>query len=91
MSGRYDVVIVGAANAALCAAHAAREQVERVLVLEKAPRERAGGNTFFTAGAFRVACVMKFADFMGRVRTMSVKASSWKELFFPEVHKLPGS
>jgi tricarballylate dehydrogenase len=55
VTSRYDVVIVGAANAALCAAHAARERVERVLVLEKAPRERAGGNTFFTAGAFRVA------------------------------------
>ena len=55
MTDRYDVVIVGAANAALCAAHAAREHVERILVLEKAPVERAGGNTFFTAGAFRVA------------------------------------
>ena len=55
MTSKYDVVIVGAANAALCAAHAARERVERVLVLEKAPREQAGGNTFFTAGAFRVA------------------------------------
>jgi tricarballylate dehydrogenase len=52
---RYDVVIVGGGNAAFCAAHAAREHVERVLVLEKAPRDRAGGNSFFTAGAFRVA------------------------------------
>src|SRR3954451_508366 len=49
----YDVIIVGAGNAALCAAHAAREQVMRVLVLEKAPREWAGGNSFFTAGATR--------------------------------------
>src|SRR4051794_33158774 len=49
----YDVVIVGAGNAALCAAHAAREQVERVLVLEKAPRAWIGGNSYFTAGAFR--------------------------------------
>src|SRR3712207_6394817 len=52
MSG-HDVVIVGAGNAAFCAAHAARERVERVVVLEKAPREWAGGNTYFTAGAFR--------------------------------------
>jgi tricarballylate dehydrogenase len=50
---RYDVVVVGAGNAAFCAAHAARERVERVLVLEKAPREWIGGNTYFTAGAFR--------------------------------------
>jgi tricarballylate dehydrogenase len=49
----YDVVIVGAGNAAFCAAHAARERVERVVVLEKASREWAGGNTYFTAGAFR--------------------------------------
>src|SRR5258708_10262958 len=51
----YDVVVVGGGNAAFCAAHAARESVERVLMLEKAPVDRAGGNTFFTAGAFRIA------------------------------------
>jgi tricarballylate dehydrogenase len=50
----WDVVIVGGGNAALSAAHAARERVERVLVLEKAPREWAGGNSYFTAGAFRM-------------------------------------
>ncbi len=49
----YDVVVVGAGNAAFSAAHAAREQVERVLVLEKAPRQWAGGNSYFTAGATR--------------------------------------
>src|SRR5439155_1764103 len=40
-------------NAALCAALAAREGVSSVLVLEKAPRERRGGNTYFTGAAFR--------------------------------------
>ena len=49
----YDVVVVGAGNAAFCAAHAARERVGWVMVLEKAPREWAGGNTYFTAGASR--------------------------------------
>jgi tricarballylate dehydrogenase len=48
-----DVVVVGAGNAAFSAAHAARERVSRVLVLEKAPREWLGGNSYFTAGAFR--------------------------------------
>ena len=55
MRERYDVVIVGAGNAAFCAAHAAREGAGRVLMLEKAPRERTGGNSYFTAGAFRTA------------------------------------
>ncbi len=50
---RYDVVVVGEGNAALSAAHSARERAERVLVLEKAPREWAGGNSYFTAGAIR--------------------------------------
>jgi tricarballylate dehydrogenase len=50
---RFDVVIAGGGNAAFCAAHAAREKAERVLILEKAPKEWAGGNSYFTAGAFR--------------------------------------
>src|ERR671916_896120 len=53
MKARYDVVIVGAGNAAFSAAHASIERVGRVLVLEKAPREWAGGNSYFTAGAIR--------------------------------------
>jgi tricarballylate dehydrogenase len=57
MGQSFDVVVVGGGNAAFCAAHAARELVPRVLVLEKAPRDRAGGNTYFTAGAFRFAYV----------------------------------
>jgi tricarballylate dehydrogenase len=50
---RYDVVIAGAGNAAFSAAHAAAERGQQVLVLEKAPHEWAGGNTYFSAGAFR--------------------------------------
>ncbi len=50
-----EVVIVGGGNAALCAALAAREAGARVALLEKAPRPERGGNSFFTAGAFRFA------------------------------------
>ncbi|HEX2171085.1 MAG TPA: FAD-dependent tricarballylate dehydrogenase TcuA, partial [Dehalococcoidia bacterium] len=51
----YDVVVVGAGNAALCAALAAQEQGARVLVLEKAPQHLRGGNSYFTGGGFRFA------------------------------------
>jgi len=54
MTPEYDVIVVGAGNAAFCAALAARETRERVLVLERAPQDEAGGNTRFTAGAMRV-------------------------------------
>lgn len=53
MSETYDIVVVGGGNAAFSAAHAASEFGARVLVLEKAPRRWAGGNSYFTAGAFR--------------------------------------
>jgi tricarballylate dehydrogenase len=52
---RCDVVIVGAGNAAMCAALAAREQGATVIVLERAPEDESGGNTRFTAGAIRFA------------------------------------
>jgi tricarballylate dehydrogenase len=48
-----DVVVVGAGNAALCAALAAREQGVKVLVLERAPEQERGGNSRYTAGAIR--------------------------------------
>src|SRR5499427_3867983 len=50
-----DVLIVGAGNAALCAAISAHENGARVLMLEAAPFEERGGNSHFTGGAFRFA------------------------------------
>jgi tricarballylate dehydrogenase len=46
-------VVVGAGNAALSAALAAREAGARVTVLEKASAAERGGNTYFTGGGFR--------------------------------------
>ena len=57
---KYDVVVVGAGNAAFCAALAAAEKGAKVLMLERAPKELMGGNTRFTAGAFR--CVYDGVD-----------------------------
>src|SRR6186997_558434 len=55
-----DVIIVGAGNAAFCAAHAAAEHGVSVLVIERAPEDESGGNSRFTAGAFR--CVYDGVD-----------------------------
>lgn len=49
----FDVVVVGAGNAALCAALAARERGASVLVLEKAAEHARGGNSYFSGGLFR--------------------------------------
>ena len=51
----YDVVVVGAGNAALAAAVSARENGASVLVLEKAPKNMRGGNTHWSGGLFRFA------------------------------------
>jgi tricarballylate dehydrogenase len=55
MAEQFDVVVVGAGNAAFCAALAARESGCNVLVLERAPELENGGNSRFTAGGFRFA------------------------------------
>jgi len=50
----YDVIVVGGGNAAFCAGLAAQEQGAKVLMLEAAPEDEAGGNSRFTAGSIRV-------------------------------------
>ena len=64
-----DVVVVGAGNAAMCAALAAREQGAEVVVLESAPEAESGGNSRFTAGAMRVA--FEGADDLARVMELT--------------------
>ncbi|MDA7965221.1 FAD-dependent tricarballylate dehydrogenase TcuA [Ruegeria sp.] len=51
----WDTIIIGAGNAAFCAAHAARENGASVLMLECAPEAENGGNSRYTAGAIRFA------------------------------------
>ena len=49
----YDVIVIGAGNAGLTAALAARQQETRVLLLDKCPKAVRGGNTRFSGGGFR--------------------------------------
>ena len=51
----YDVIVVGSGNAGFSAAAAAKERSPdlKVLLLEKSPESWAGGNSTFTAGAYR--------------------------------------
>jgi tricarballylate dehydrogenase len=53
MSEVWDVVVIGSGSAALCAAIAAKEKGSRVLIIEKATEDLAGGNSKYTAGAMR--------------------------------------
>ncbi|OZM81423.1 FAD-dependent tricarballylate dehydrogenase TcuA [Pseudonocardia sp. MH-G8] len=55
MHEETDVVVIGGGNAGFSAAHAAAERGRRVLLLEKGDPELAGGNSYFTAGAVRIA------------------------------------
>ena len=52
MAGK-TIIIVGSGNAALCAGISALEKGAEVLLIEKAPKEQAGGNSRYTAGAMR--------------------------------------
>src|SRR6266478_6649918 len=48
LTRKFDVLVVGGGNAALCAAISARRSGASVLVLEAAPRFYRGGNTRHT-------------------------------------------
>lgn len=50
-----DVIVVGGGNAGFTAAHAAATRGRKVILLEKGTPELAGGNSFYTAGATRIA------------------------------------
>lgn len=50
-----DVIVVGGGNAGFTAAHSARARGRSVILLERGGDDDAGGNSFYTAGATRIA------------------------------------
>ena len=83
----YDVVVVGAGNAALNAAISAREQRATVLVLEKAPIYFRGGNSYFTAGGFRFTFddredILKMVPDMSEEEARAIEVGSYRETDF---------
>ena len=59
-----------------------KESVDKILGLMNDPQMK------YTMAPERV---LPFAEFMHRIGTLKNKPASWKDLFFPEVHDLPGS
>jgi tricarballylate dehydrogenase len=55
LPSRVDVVVVGAGNAALCSALTAAEEGASVVILERMPEAKRGGNGVFTGGFLRFA------------------------------------
>jgi NitT/TauT family transport system substrate-binding protein len=59
-----------------------RDNVDRILALMSDPQVR------YTLAPERV---LPYASFMNDIGTLKNKPSSWKDMFFPEIHELPGS
>lgn len=59
-----------------------KENVDRILALMDDPQVR------YTMAPERV---LPYAQFMNQIGTLKNRPASWKDMFFPEVHDLPGS
>jgi NitT/TauT family transport system substrate-binding protein len=59
-----------------------KESVDKILALMNDPQVR------YTLAPERV---LPYAQFMHEIGTLKNKPASWKELFFPDIHDLPGS
>ena len=59
-----------------------KESMDKILGLMSDPQVK------YTLAPERL---LPYAEFMHRIGTLKTKPASWKDLFFPEVHDLPGS
>lgn len=89
-----DVIVVGAGNAAACAAIAARNLGCSVLMLEAAPSDERGGNSRYTAGAMRYAfkgiddVLSLVPDISDEVRSVSDFGEYTEEQFFDDMARV---
>ena len=80
----FDIVVVGTGNAALSAAISASEEGTKVLMLEKGPENKRGGNSFFTDGAIRFAYndldgISKVVDSLSKEELASIDMPKYGE------------
>jgi NitT/TauT family transport system substrate-binding protein len=59
-----------------------KENVDRILALMSDPQVR------YTMAPERV---LPYAQFMNQIGTLKNRPASWKDMYFPEIHDLPGS
>ena len=64
------------------------ENVKSKMTVDKVAEIAAGKQVRWTMAPENT---MKYADFMHAVGSIKVKPANWQDLFFPEVHGLPGS
>ncbi|KAK0106314.1 hypothetical protein ONS96_003952 [Cadophora gregata f. sp. sojae] len=75
-----DVLVIGSGNAGFTAAtQAAEAGVQRVVLIDKCPEEWAGGNSYFTAGAFRTVHAGK-SDLLPLVNNVDSSTASLIDL-----------
>lgn len=89
-----DIVVVGAGNAAMCAALAAAETGVVPLVIEAAPQAERGGNSTYTAGAMRFAYadLDEYREVTGELSETDLKdvdfGSYTEDQFFDDLFRL---
>ena len=84
----FDIIVVGGGNAGFSAALSGKEAAgpnARVLVIDKAPENWAGGNSYFTAGATRMTYAgLKILSRCSTTRTTSESRSLMSNRILPK-------
>lgn len=95
-----DILVVGGGNAgfsaAISAAQSTSNKNSRIVLIDKCPEEWAGGNSYFTAGAFRAAHT-GLADLLPLVNNVDAPLASRIDMspyseadFLQDLHRITG-